>query len=121
MRKLWLYAIIILMLLLFGATMAAGPLLKLPLGGQDDLLGQVRTLEQLVSQGDWSAAETKAAEAATSWKRIVKRIQFSTERAKISEIGGILARLQGSVKARDPQGAMQEIYYFYEEWNDFGW
>ncbi|PYE49099.1 DUF4363 family protein [Paenibacillus barcinonensis] len=120
-KQSWLlYAIPIVMLLLFIAVMISAPLLKKPLGTQDRLLESIQLLEKHVQVKQWSEAKAQADYAMQAWDRIVNRIQFSVERESIYDILGALARMQGGIAAKDDQAIMEEIYYFYALWDNLG-
>ena len=110
-KKKWLlYAIPILMLLLFISIMVSGPMLKNPLGKHDRLL----------ESEQWTQAKVQVDYAMHTWDRIVNRIQFSVERESIYDILGALARMKGGIAAKDDQAILEETYYFYALWDNLG-
>ncbi|CAI6051271.1 hypothetical protein PAECIP112173_01400 [Paenibacillus sp. JJ-100] len=120
-KKTWLlYAIPILMLLLFISIMVSGPMLKKPLGKHDRLLESVHLLEKQVQEKQWTQAKAQVDYAMHAWDRIVNRIQFSVERESIYDILGALARMKGGIAAKDDQAILEEIYYFYALWDNLG-
>ncbi|MBB6021828.1 hypothetical protein HNR77_002923 [Paenibacillus sp. JGP012] len=120
-KQSWLlYAIPIVMLLLFIAIMASGPWLKKPFGTQDRLFESIQLLEKHVQDKQWTKAKAQVDYAMQAWDRIVNRIQFSVERESIYDILGAIARMQGGIAAKDDQAIMEEIYYFYALWDNLG-
>ncbi|MDM5277377.1 DUF4363 family protein [Paenibacillus silvae] len=120
-KQSWLlYAIPIVMLLLFIAIMVSGTWLKKPFGTQDRLFESIQLLEKHVQDKQWTKAKSQVDYAMQAWDRIVNRIQFSVERETIYDILGALARMQGGIAAKDDQAIMEEIYYFYALWDNLG-
>ncbi|GGH49821.1 DUF4363 family protein [Paenibacillus silvae] len=120
-KQSWLlYAIPIVMLLLFIAIMVSGTWLKKPFGTQDRLFESIQLLEKHVQDKQWTKAKAQVDYAMQAWDRIVNRIQFSVERETIYDILGALARMQGGIAAKDDQAIMEEIYYFYALWDNLG-
>jgi hypothetical protein len=89
-------------------------------GLYDRLLSSVHQLEQIVQQKNWEQAEDKSKYATEAWKKISNRVQYSVEREYMHEITGVLARIKGGVKAEDDKAILEEIYFFYDLWDNLG-
>lgn len=100
--------------------MAGGSLLKQPLGEDDRLLETVKNLEAAVKKKEWKRAGNDIVYALKAWSKVVNRIQFSVEREYMFQISGTLARIKGGIEAEDDKAIMEEIYFFYDLWENLG-
>lgn len=100
--------------------MTSGGWLKQSFGEDDRLLTSINNLEMDIQHKHWEAAKEEITYAHTAWNKIVDRIQFSVERDYIIDISGALARIKGGIEIKDDQAVMEEIYFFYELWDDLG-
>lgn len=121
MKRKWLIIMIpSLILLVSVGIMAGGSLLKQPMGNDDRIVEAIQQLEKNVKKKDWEKANERSKYAMKAWKKVVNRIQFSTEREYMFEISGALARIQGGIEAEDDKAIIEEIYYFYDLWDNLG-
>jgi hypothetical protein len=120
-RRKWLIIVVPLLFLLVSVgIMAGGSFLKQPMGEDDRLLEAIQQLEKKVKGKDWKQANERSTYAMKAWKKVVNRIQFSTEREYMLEISGVLSRIQGGIEAEDDKAIIEEIYYFYDLWDNLG-
>ncbi|WP_366924022.1 DUF4363 family protein [Metallumcola ferriviriculae] len=73
-----------------------------------------------ISSEKWSEAKSQTESLEVEWKRIVPKIQFSSERDNITSITRNIARLKGAIDAKDKSGALQEISEAKSNWQDIG-
>ncbi|QTM98774.1 DUF4363 family protein [Sediminibacillus dalangtanensis] len=116
MKKFLLYFIPLLTLSVFIAVMNSGAFLKQPLGKDDRLYESIQLIEAGVKNKDWSKVKTETAKMEKAWDKIARRIQFSVEKEQLLEIDGTIARIRGAVEAEDDQSVLEEIYYYYGQW-----
>lgn len=119
-RKWLLYTIPILMLLLFGAIFNGGDFLKKPFGSDDRLLHSIQQLEKETKEKNWIEAKKRSTYATKAWNKISNRVQYSVERDYMYDISGTLARIKGGIEAEDDKAIIEEIYYFYDLWDNLG-
>lgn len=120
-KRKWLIYLIPTVFLLFSiALMTGGSLLKEPFGEDDRLKEAIQKLEADVKNKQWKQARDHAQYALTAWNKVVNRIQFSVEREYMLEISGSLARIKGGIEAEDDKAIMEEIYFFYDLWDNLG-
>lgn len=100
--------------------MAGGSLFKLPMGEDDRLLEAVKNLEDNVKKKEWKQSSNDINYALKAWSKVVNRIQFSVEREYMFQISGTLARIKGGIKAEDDKAIMEDIYFFYDLWENIG-
>ena len=100
--------------------MLSGDFLKKPLGKDDDIPESIDELLQIVQLEKWDEAGIKTKELNTRWKRIVDRVQFSSERDEINFFSMSLARLEGAILVEDKVNAVMELKEAYEHWNQLG-
>lgn len=117
LKKIVLFLIPLLTLVLFIFIMNSGSLLKKPLGKDDRLYETVHQIEADVKEKNWDKASNNINYAETAWEKIVRRIQFSVEKEYIFQINETLARIKGGIEVKDDKAIMEEIYYFYELWD----
>jgi hypothetical protein len=121
MRRKWLIIVFpVLFLLVSVGIMAGGSFLKQPMGKDDRVLEAVQQLEKNVKGKDWEQAKERSKYAMKAWKKVVNRIQFSAEREYMFEISGTLSRIHGGIEAEDDKAILEEIYYFYDLWDNLG-
>ncbi len=120
MRKFLVITIPLFTLLLFVGIMLSGDFLKKPLGNDDDIPEAINELLQIVQLENWDEAGIRAKELDTIWKRIVNRVQFSSERDEINYFSMSLARLEGAILVKDKASAVIELKQAYEHWNQLG-
>ena len=120
MRKFMVAAIPIITLAIFVLIMLSGDFLKKPLGEDDDVPKTIDQLIESVEQGKWEQATNETEALVALWKRIVKRVQFSSERDEINFFSTNIARLRGAVLAKDKSGALMELKEAYDHWEELG-
>jgi hypothetical protein len=120
LRKFMVIAIPLFSLLIFVGIMLSGDFLKKPLGNYDDIPGSINELIQTVQSEKWDEAGIKVKELNAKWKRIVNRVQFSSERDEINFFSMSLARLEGAILVKDKINAVMELKEAYEHWDQLG-
>lgn len=120
LRKWLIYIIPIIFILLSIGLMAGGSLFKHPMGEDDRLLEAVKNLEDNVKKKEWKQSSNDINYALKAWSKVVNRIQFSVEREYMFQISGTLARIKGGIEAEDDKAIMEEIYFFYDLWENLG-
>ncbi|WP_053220296.1 DUF4363 family protein [Virgibacillus senegalensis] len=116
MKKFLLYFIPLLTLAVFIAVMNSGAFLKQPIGKDDRLYESIQNLEADIKDKNWKKAKSEAIYMEKAWDKVVRRIQYSVEKEHILEIDGTISRIRGGVEAKDDQSVMEEIYYYYGQW-----
>ncbi|KGX88731.1 DUF4363 family protein [Pontibacillus marinus] len=118
MKKFLLYLIPILTLAIFIVIMNSGSILKKSYGHDDRLVETVKKIEKEVANEEWENAEEHIKYIEEAWKKVTRRIQFSVEKEFILEISGVFAQIKGGIKGKDDQAVMENIYFFYELWDN---
>jgi len=73
-----------------------------------------------IELGKWEEAEKKTDQLSVSWKKIVNRVQFSSERDEINALNVNIARLRGAKWAKDKSNSLSELCEAYEHWDELG-
>ncbi len=120
MRKFLIITIPIVTMVLFIFVMESDNILKRPLGNNDSIPQSINAVINDIQSSDWDKAEKDTNNLSEVWKKIVRRVQFSSERDEINAFSINLARLRGSILAKDKAGAFSELYEAYEHWEDLG-
>lgn len=120
MRKFIIIVTPILTLALFILVMISGNFLKKPLGKNDDIPQTIQRIEAHIHHENWEEVSNQTRELNEIWNRIVKRVQFSSERDEINAFTMNLARLRGAIAAKDKSAALIELNEAYEHWKDLG-
>jgi hypothetical protein len=120
MRKFLVVSIPIAALVSFIFIMLSGNLLKKPLTKSDNIPKAIQLVIQDVKSDNWDSASEKVENLSTSWKKIVKRVQFSSERGEINAFDTNIARLRGAIMAKDKSASFIELNEAYEHWEDLG-
>ena len=120
MRKFLVTSIPIVTVLLFVLIMLSGNYLKKPLGNEEGMPKRIELLIQEVHKENWDLANNHREELEKYWDKVVRRVQFSSERHEINELTVSIARLKGAIEARDKSSSLQLLYEAYEHWKDLG-
>lgn len=120
MRKFLVISIPIFALLTFVLIMLSGDFLKRPLGKDDDIPKIVQTLIGNIKAEEWEQASNNTKKLSSTWGKIVKRVQFSSERDEINAFSANLARLKGALLVKDKSSSLSEICEAYEHWKELG-
>lgn len=120
MRKFIVIALPLVTLSIFILVMLSGNFLKRPLGKDDDIPRSIQLIIDDIQLDKWNEANEKAAQLSHTWKKIVTRVQFSSERDEINAFNVSIARLQGAIWAKDKSGSLEELCEAYEHWDELG-
>ena len=120
MRKFLVLTIPIVTLAFFICIMLSGSFLKKSLGKDDNIPESIQLILQDVESENWESASDKTDDLLNSWEKIVKRIQFSSERDEINSFDASTARLRGAIAAKDKSAAFMELNEAYEHWDGLG-
>ncbi|WP_315080453.1 DUF4363 family protein [uncultured Clostridium sp.] len=120
MRKFLVITIPIASLILFVVIMLSGNILKKPLGKNDNIPESIQLIIQDVESDNWEGASDKTENLSKTWKKIVKRIQFSSERDEINSFEASIARLDGAIMAKDKSASLMQLKEAYEHWDGLG-
>src|SRR5690625_1105510 len=121
MKKSIRIAIPTILILLFIFIMTTGSILKQPLSSDEvDVQQLIKAVEKEIISENWEHANEQLELTKQTWSKVVKRIQFSTERDEIFELQKSLERTEGYIKAKDKGGAMAELAEARHILNDIG-
>lgn len=120
MRKFLVISLPIVTIALFILVMLSGNILKKPLGNEDNIPNFIEQLIENVNQENWEAANQNLENLSRVWEKVVKRVQYSSERNEINNFSTSLARLRGALQAEDKSSGLQELHEAYEHWKDLG-
>ncbi|WP_243105899.1 DUF4363 family protein [Clostridium tetani] len=120
MKKNLAKGIPIITLVIFILVMLSGNYLKRPIGKDDDVVGFIEIVIEDVNDENWEVADKNREKLEDAWNKIVKRIQFSSERSEMNELDASLARLKGAIMAKDKGLALAELNVAYEHWKSLG-
>lgn len=120
MKKFLVITIPIVTLILFVAIMLSGDILKKPLGKNDNIPESIQLIIQDVESDNWEDASDKTEELVKTWEKIVKRIQFSSERDEINSFQSSIARLDGAIMAKDKSASLIQLKEAYDHWDGLG-
>lgn len=120
MRKFLVISIPIIALVSFVLIMLSGGFLKNPLGKNDNIPESIQLIAQDVKSENWESANENTDNLSNTWDKIVKRVQFSSERDEINAFDASLARLRGAITAKDTSASLMELNEAYEHWDGLG-
>lgn len=120
MRKFLVIAIPIVTLILFVLVMISGDFLKQSLGVNDNIPQAIERVTQDVNNENWEAADKNTDYLSSAWEKVVKRVQFSSERNEINDFLINIARLRGAIQAQDKSSGLQELSEAYAHWRFLG-
>lgn len=120
MKKILAKGIPIITLVIFIVVMLSGNYFKRPIGKDDDVVGFIEIVIEDVNNENWVEADKNREKLKHAWSKIVKRIQFSSERSEMNELDASLARLKGAIMAKDKGLSLAELNVAYEHWKGLG-
>jgi len=120
MRKFLVISIPIVTLICFVLIMLSGSILKKPLGKDDNIPESIQLIIKDVESENWKDANDKTENLSKVWTKVVKRIQFSSERDEINSFDASIARLRGAIMAKDKSASFIELNEAYEHWDGLG-
>jgi len=100
--------------------MLSGDFLKRPLGKADNIPESIQLIVNDIESEKWDAADEKTTQLEKTWVKIVRRVQFSSERDEINALSVNIARLHGAIWAKDKSGSLEELCEAYEHWDELG-
>ena len=120
MRKFLVITIPVITLIFFILVMVSGNYLKQPMGKNDDVPGLIKAIAGDAANENWQLAEKNRIKLKYAWKKVVHRIQFSSERDEINAFDTSLSRLRGAIMAEDKTATLVELNEAYGHWDDLG-
>ncbi|MBW6408678.1 DUF4363 family protein [Clostridium weizhouense] len=120
MRKFLVITIPIVSLIFFIAIMLSTSILKKSLGTEISIPNSIQLIIEDVESGNWDAANEKTKSLSKTWEKIVKRIQFSSERDEINSFKSSIARLDGAIMAKDKSASLIQLKEAYDHWDGLG-
>lgn len=120
MRKFLTISIPIVSLAFFVLIMLSGHFLKNSLWKNDNIPEAIQSTIKDIQSENWKSAKEDAENLSDTWKVIVKRIQFSSERDEINSFDSNLARLNGAIMAKDKSSSLMELSEAYAHWEGLG-
>lgn len=120
MRKFFVVAIPIVTIICFILIMLSGNYLKNSFGKDDNVPELIQVLTKNISDEKWEEANNNSEKLDEAWNKIVRRVQFSSERDEINEFSFSLARLRGAIKGKDKASSFSELSEAYEHWKELG-
>lgn len=120
MRKFITVAIPIVAIALFICIMLSGGFLKKPIGKEKGIPQAIENVIQDVNNEDWEEASKSTDDLDKTWKKVIFRIQFSSERDEMNYLSTNIARLQGAILAKDKASALLELYEANDHWEGLG-
>lgn len=109
-----------ILLACFIAVMTTGSLLKKPLAKDDDVMLFIDNVKSDVKEEKWELAKDELEKLEKAWKKVVIRIQFSSERDEIKQLQRIIERTRGYVDAKDKGGALSDLAEAEFIWTELG-
>lgn len=118
MRKFLVITIPIATLTFFILIMFSSSILKRTLGNNDNISQSIQSIIQDIELENWADANYKTDKLKVTWEKVIKRVQFSSERDEINSLSTNIARLQGSIKAKDKSNSYSELNEALDHWTE---
>lgn len=120
MRKFLVILIPAITIALFLLIMLSDNFLKNPLTNNDNLPLSIESIRKDIEAENWSDAGVKVENLSSVWDKVVKRVQFSSEKDEIDSLYVNIARLKGAIAAKDKSSSLMELNEAYEHWENIG-
>lgn len=112
----YFFPLVILIIFIF--IMQGGCYYIYSLPDKDLIPRHVNQLETDLKAGQWDNAREDLQQLDTAWEKVIPAIQLHAEMDAIDGIKADLARLNGSIEAKDPGLALAEINELFEHWEN---
>lgn len=120
MKKVIVIICTCLILVVFILIMNSGEYLKESFGKDDDVESILQSLESDINSNNWNKSINDIKKLKEAWKKVLKRIQFSVERDKLTGIDLSIARLNGSIRGEDKVEALIGFEELKNYWSNLG-
>jgi len=120
MRKFLVITLPIVTLTIFILIMFSSSILKGTFKNDDNISESIQSIIQDIELENWDAANSKTDKLKMTWEKVVKKVQFSSERDEINSFSTNIARLQGSIKAKDKSNSYSELNEALDHWIELG-
>lgn len=120
MRKFLIVTIPIITIVCFILVMLSGSYLKKSFYKDDNIPELIQVITENINYEKWEEASNNTEKLNEAWNKIVKRVQFSSERDEINGFSFSLARLRGSIQGKDKASSFSELSEAYEHWKELG-
>jgi len=118
MRKVASYLIPILSLIIFVVIMQGGCYYITSWSERNIIPEYVNQVESDINAERWDNAQEDLHRLDLAWKKAIPRIQYHAERDAIDGIKENIARLSGSIEAKDRGLALAELNELAEHWDN---
>lgn len=119
-KKIIYYSIPVLTLILFIIIMTSGILLKNSMKSSQEINEYLSKIKTNIVDEEWDQAHKNFVKLKNMWDIVKKWIQFSVERDEFIRFDLALARLEGTIMARDKVSALIAINETTEIWTLIG-
>ena len=120
MRKFLVITIPIATLAFFILIMLSSSMLKRTSGNNDNIPQSIQSIIQDIELENWDDANYKTDTLKITWEKVIKKVQFSSERDEINSFSTNIARLKGSIKAKDKSNSCSELNEALDHWTELG-
>lgn len=120
MRKFLVITIPIATLTFFILIMFSSSILKRTFKNDDSITESIQSIIQDIELENWADANYKTDKLKVTWEKVIKKVQFSSERDEINSFSTNIARLQGSIKAKDKSNSYSELNEALDHWTELG-
>ncbi|WP_238886621.1 DUF4363 family protein [Clostridium sp. YIM B02551] len=120
MRKFFVSSIPIVTIALFVLIMLSGNFLKRTPVHNITIPGAIDLIISDIEDEKWEDASKKVDQLSASWDKMVKIVQFSSERDEINLFDADIARLRGAIMAKDKTNSLIELKEANAHWEELG-
>ncbi len=118
MKKIKYYFIPVLLIIAFVIIMTTGNIVKKPFSQKDDVQYYIERVNKDVNSEKWVEGKLNVDKLKIAWRKVSKRVQFSVERDEMVAIDRNIAKIKGSIEAKDKTSALIELSEIKENWMD---
>jgi hypothetical protein len=98
----------------------AGPVLKRPMGTDDDVAGSLERVEQAALQEDWEQASSAWDQLRQAFVKVERRAEVVVEWNELQDFDMELARLRGAIQAEERSDVLALISVLKALFDEFG-
>lgn len=118
MRKLASYVVPIFTLIIFVLVMQGGYYYITSLADKNTIPQYIDIIENDIKADRWDRAQVDLTNLDSAWKKAIPKVQFHAEMDAIDGIKENMARLSGSIDAKDLGLSLAELHELAEHWEN---
>lgn len=120
LRKVIWVLVPLMLIVLSGLALGSTGYMKKPREDRDDFAYHLETILPSISEEEWDLAKKQLDATREAWWIVESRLQLSCQSDELREVATALARLEGTILAKDNKAAIAAWVGVLEQWDQIG-